>query len=461
MAVSVSYGEGGRLTLSGLQCDCACQHGAVDKDIYIGKGLIGRVPEFVRHAGLGTHCVLVADDVTYRVAGHAVESALVGAGFDVTACVLHREGETLPDDGACGEVLLSITQQTEFLVSVGSGTVTDIVRINAARTGLKFVSVATAPSMDGYASAVAPLLHRGVKIQRPAVCPDVIVCDLDVLSTAPMEMIASGVGDVLGKYIAKVDWQLGQIVNGEAYCPVCAGIVMDAVNALVQNVEEIAARTEKGMQVLIEALLLSGVTIMIIGHTRAVASVEHNIAQYWEMMMILRGEKPPMHGASVGVATLLVWPFYERFAREDLTALNLDAIRANRISRKERERWMRYAFGEEGGRQIMRENPEDFLSWEEQERRIRTVQQRADDIRAVLAQLPPAQEIRRVLTILGGETTPQQEHIPQDLLNLSMWCGKDYRTRYTLMKTLEECGLLEAYLSDYPRPVLPEDGSAR
>ena len=155
------------------------------------------------------------------------------------------------------------------------------MRINAARTGLKFVSVATAPSMDGYASAVAPLLHRGVKIQRPAVCPDVIVCDLDVLSTAPMEMIASGVGDVLGKYIAKVDWQLGQIVNGEAYCPVCAGIVMDAVNALVQNVEEIAARTEKGMQVLIEALLLSGVTIMIIGHTRAVASVEHNIAQYW------------------------------------------------------------------------------------------------------------------------------------------------------------------------------------
>ena len=31
-----------------------------------------------------------------------------------------------------------------------------------------------------------------------------------------------------------------------------------------------------------------------------------------------------------------------------------------------------------------------------------------------------------------------------------MHCGKDYRTRYTLFKLLDECGLLEEYLSGYP-----------
>lgn len=36
-----------------------------------------------------------------------------------------------------------------------------------------------------------------------------------------MHLIASGVGDVLGKYIAKADWQLGQVINGEPCCP-CA-----------------------------------------------------------------------------------------------------------------------------------------------------------------------------------------------------------------------------------------------
>ena len=452
MAVTIRYDQDCRMIISGVDCACPCEHHAIDKDIYIGEGLLPRIPDYIRRRGLGAHCVLVADDTTYRVAGAEVEKALLEAGFTVVPCVIHREGDMLPDDLSCGEVLLSITRETEFLIAVGSGTVTDTTRINAERTGLPFVSVGTAPSMDGYASAVAPLLHRGLKIQRPAKCPEIIVCDLDVLATAPLPMIASGVGDVLGKYIAKADWQLGQIINGEPCCPVCLEMITNAVNALVDHVDEIARKTRKGMRILIEALLLSGVTIMIIDNTRAVASIEHNIAQYWEMILVQQGVEPPMHGASVGVATLLVWPMFERFAREDLSRLDLDAIRKGRISREKRERWMRHAYGEEGGEQIMRENPGDFLTWEEQERRIRTAQTRFEEIRAVIAAMPPLEKIREVMMTLHSEMTPEEEHIPDDLLRRSMHCGKDYRTRYTLFKLLDECGLLEEYLAEYPYP---------
>ena len=452
MAVTVSYDQDCRMVISGTECACPSEHHAIDKDIYIGRDLIRRVPEYIAKRGLGRHCVLVADDNTYAVAGGDVERALLNAGFTVIPCVIHRQGDMLPDDLSCGEVLLSITRETEFLIAVGSGTVTDTTRINAERTGLPFVSVGTAPSMDGYASAVAPLLHRGLKIQRPAVCPEIIVCDLDVLATAPMAMIASGVGDVLGKYIAKADWQLGQIINGEPCCPVCVEMVTNAVNALVDNVDEIARKTEKGMRILIEALLLAGVTIMIIDNTRAVASIEHNIAQYWEMILVQQGKEPPMHGASVGVSTLLVWPMFERFAKEDLTRLDPEKIRRERISREMRERWMLHAYGEEGGRQIMRENPGDFLSWEEQERRIRTAREHMQEIRQVIAAMPPLEKIRQVMRTLNAEMTPEEEHIPVDLLNRSMHCGKDYRTRYTLFKLIAECGLEEDYLADYPYP---------
>ncbi len=452
MAVQVNYDQDCRMTITGVECDCGCEHRAIDKDIYIGRGLIERIPGYIQRRDLGTHCVLVADDNTYRVAGEKVENTLKAAGFDVVPCVIHRENDMLPDDLSCGEVLLSITRETEFLIAVGSGTVTDTTRINAERTHLPFVSVGTAPSMDGYASAVAPLLHRGLKIQRPAVCPEIIVCDLNVLATAPMHMIASGVGDVLGKYIAKADWQLGQIINGEPCCPVCVKMVTNAVNALVDNVDEIAQKTEKGMRILIEALLLAGVTIMIIDNTRAVASIEHNIAQYWEMILVQRGVEPPMHGASVGVSTLLVWPMFERFAKEDLSRLDLEKIRANRISREKRERWMLHAYGEEGGRQIMRENPGDFLTWEEQERRIRTAQERFEEIKAVIEAMPPLEKIKQVMMTLNAEMTPEEEEIPDDLLHCSMHCGKDYRTRYTLFKLIDECGLLEEYLADYPYP---------
>lgn len=442
----------GRLVFEEPVCSCGCAHHPVDKDIYVGENLLDHVPEFIARRGLGTRCVLVADDTTYRVAGERVHRALTAAGYAVVPCVMHREGHLLPDNLACGEVLLSITRETQFLISVGSGSVTDTTRINAERTGLPFVAVGTAPSMDGYTSVVAPLLHRGVKIQRPAVCPEIIVCDLDVLATAPMPMVASGVGDVLGKYIAKVDWQLGSIINDEPCCPACVEMLDQALDMVVNNAQEIAARTKRGMRALIEALLLAGVTITIIGNTRAVASVEHNIAQYWEMMMIRRGLTPPMHGASVGVATLLVWPFYARFAAEPLEQLDEKRALSRRLTRAQREDWMVRSFGEEGGAQIMREYPEDFLDEGEQLRRVRRVKERAGELRAAIAQMPQVDVLLDVMRTMNAEMTPQEEHVPEDLLAMSMWCGKDYRSRYTLMKTLDECGLLETYLSDWPCP---------
>lgn len=454
MAVTIGYDQDSKLLISGLECDCPCEHNTPTQDIYVGTGLIPRLPQYIEKKGLGTHCVLVCDKNTYEVAGRDVENTLKAAGFDVIMCKIMREGDVDPDETAVGEVLLSIQPETQFLISVGSGTLTDTTRVNAERTKLPFVCVGTAPSMDGYTSVVAPLLLRGLKIHRQAVCPEIIVCDLDILRTAPLAMVASGVGDVLGKYIAKADWKIGNIINDEPYCDVCGEIVTDAVNKLVDNAEEIANKTEKGIRILIEALLLAGVTIMIVGHTRAVASVEHNVAHYWDMKQLMRGNQPPKHGSSVGVATLLVWPIFQRFAREDLSKLDLEDIKARRITREERVAWMLKTYGEEGGTTIMEENEGDFLTWEEQERRIKRAQERFEDIRAVIDELPDFERIYNAMKVLNAHLTPEEEGIDTELLNISMRCAKDYRTRYTLFKTIDECGLTDEYLKDYP---LPED----
>ena len=450
MGATVAYDHNNRLTISGIACNCGLTHRLPTQDIYVGRALLAHVPQYVRARNLGMHCVLVADQNTYPLAGEQVEQYLVAAGFSVIRCVIRREGVMDPDERACGEVLLSIQPETEFLVAVGSGSITDTVRVNAMRTGLPFVSVGTAPSMDGYTSVIAPLLLRGVKIHRAGVCPEIIVCDTDILRTAPLAMVCSGVGDVLGKYIAKADWMIGSIINGEVYCDVCGEIVTDAVEKLLANIDEIHARTEKGIRILIEALLLAGVTIMIVGHTRAVASVEHNIAHYWEMMQLLHGHHPPAHGASVGVATLLCWPLFTRFAQEDLQALDLDAIRARRITRAQREAWMLTAFEPEAAQSIMRDNPEDFLTWEEQRRRILAAQARMQDIRKVIAMLPPYETILEAMRALGAPLTAAEMGVDSKLLNLSMHCAKDYRSRYTLFKLIDECGLHEQYMADYP-----------
>ena len=450
MAVNIEYDADSRLIITGIDCDCGSTHNQPTQDIYVGNGLLEKVPRYLERRGIGRQGVLVADDITWALAGQKLLAILQQAGYEVIPCVIHRAEEMEPDERACGEVLLTMQAETEFLVSVGSGSITDTTRIVAMRTGKRFVCVGTAPSMDGYTSVVAPLLLRGVKIHRAAVCPEIIVCDLAVMRSAPLKMVISGVGDVLGKYIAHVDWRIGQIINGETYCPVCGQIVTDAVNRLIDNIEAIRQRSEAGIRILIEALLLAGVTIMIIGHTRAVASIEHNIVHYWDMMKLLDQQKQPAHGTAVGVSTLLVWPIYLRFAREDLMKLNLDDIKQRRMSREQREQWLLDSYQEIAAREIMRENQGDFLEWPEQERRIRTAQMRFGELAAVIAQLPALERIHKAMQVLGAPMRPGEMGIEPPLLNRSMHAAKDYRTRYGLFKLLDECGLLQQYLAEYP-----------
>lgn len=450
MAVQIEYDQDGRLNFKNIFCQCGGPHNQPALDIYVGTRLMDQIPFWIRKRNLGWSCVLVSDDNTWPLAGQRLTGLLRASGFSVKTCTLHREGELEPDERACGEVLLTMERDTTFLVSVGSGSITDITRLVAVRTGKPFVCVATAPSMDGYTSVVAPLLLRGVKIHREAVCPEIIICDLDILRTAPMRLIRSGVGDVLGKYIAHADWQIGRIILDEPYCDACGEITMQAANRLLENISAISERSEKGIRILTEALLLSGVTVLMTGHTRAVASIEHNIVHVWDMLKLLEGQRQPPHGAAVGVATLLVWPLYLRFAEDNLSRLDLKEIQNRKKSREAREQWLHFVFKEEAAAEIMRENPEDFLDWAEQERRIRKAMACFDDVRQVIMQLPPLDQIRQALQKIGAPLSPEELGIERDMLNLSLHAAKDYRSRYSLFKLLDECGLLEEYLSDYP-----------
>jgi Glycerol dehydrogenase and related enzymes len=449
MSYKMSYDKDNRLIISDIECACGSVHNKPDQDIYVGGGIIDNTAGYIQKRAYGKHCVLVADNITWDIAGAKVSALLKAAGFKVHDCVLKRKERLEPDETAVGEVFLALQPDTDFLVSVGSGSITDTTRVVAARVNLPQVCIGTAPSMDGYTSSICPLTYRGVKIHRPGKCPEIIICDTDILRTAPMDMVCAGVGDVLGKYIAKADWKIGRAINDEVYCDVCGEIVTDALERLLGNIDEIKARSEKGIRLLTEALLLSGMTIMIIGHTRAVASVEHNVAHYWEMMQMFRGKPAPGHGASVGVSTLLVWPVFKRFAKEDLSSVDPDAVRKGAISREARIEWMNKAYGP-AAQPIMDENEGDFLSWEEQERRITRAQTRFGEIKQCIDEMPPVSVIEDAMRRLGASMTPEELGIDTELLNTSMRCAKDYRTRYTLFKLISECGLEDKYLEDYP-----------
>lgn len=300
---------------AGMEYSCACgkSHKVDIQAIRVGSGVIQELPGILRDLG-ASHIFLVADNYTFEAAGRQVEQLLDQAGLAYHKRVFQTETPLVPNEYALGSVLAAMTSQDDMLLAVGSGTLNDVTKYVSARTGIPYVIAATAPSMDGYASTVAPTILDGFKTTLPAVYPAAIVADVDILKDAPMPMLTAGFGDIIGKFTSLADWRLSHQLNGEYYCPEVAGVIEAAVETCAANAQALAQREPQAIQAVTEALILSGLAMGMVGVSRPASGAEHQMAHYWEMDALRRGEEHPLHGNAVGVGTVLAASLYEMAA---------------------------------------------------------------------------------------------------------------------------------------------------
>lgn len=300
---------------AGMEYSCACgkSHKVDIQAIRVGSGVMQELPGILRDLG-ASHIFLVTDNYTYEAAGRQVEQLLDQAGLSYHKRVFQTETPLVPNEYALGSVLAAMTSQDDMLLAVGSGTLNDVTKYVSARTGVPYVIAATAPSMDGYASTVAPTILDGFKTTLPAVYPAAIVADVDILKDAPMPMLTAGFGDIIGKFTSLADWRLSHQLNGEYYCPEVAGVIEAAVETCAANAQALAQREPQAIQAVTEALILSGLAMGMVGVSRPASGAEHQMAHYWEMDALRRGEEHPLHGNAVGVGTVLAASLYEMAA---------------------------------------------------------------------------------------------------------------------------------------------------
>ena len=298
---------------AGMKYSCACgkSHKVDIQAIRVGSGVMQELPGILRDLG-ASHIFLVADNYTYEAAGRQVEQLLDQAGLAYHKRVFQTETPLVPNEYALGSVLAAMTSQDDMLLAVGSGTLNDVTKYVSARTGVPYVIAATAPSMDGYASTVAPTILDGFKTTLPAVYPAAIVADVDILKDAPMPMLTAGFGDIIGKFTSLADWRLSHQLNGEYYCPEVAGVIEAAVETCAANAKALAQREPQAIRAVTEALILSGLAMGMVGVSRPASGAEHQMAHYWEMDALRRGEEHPLHGNAVG--TVLAASLYEMAA---------------------------------------------------------------------------------------------------------------------------------------------------
>ncbi|HWM84335.1 MAG TPA: iron-containing alcohol dehydrogenase [Kofleriaceae bacterium] len=298
----------GRLDRDGvLACSCGQRH-VIAGEVLMEQGALARSAELLVERYGSRPVWVLSDENTEAVAGARWKSATF------ISRVLPAAPKPVPEVALAEELRAEVERAApDLLVAVGGGTISDLVKKISLDLGLPNWCIATAPSVDAYSAATSAMRVAGRHQPGPARAPEVIVCDLDILVRAPRLMLLAGLGDLLAKFVAHLDWNLAHLVTGEHHCDVVDQLALGSARMAVQAARALESDPLAATAMLTDAILASGFAMQAMGHSRPAASAEHTIAHYWTEVGAAQHEPHALHGILVGAATALILPGYRAF----------------------------------------------------------------------------------------------------------------------------------------------------
>lgn len=430
----------------GHACACGRRHETELRALYLGAGTLLALPEALSTAGC-TKLFVVSDAHTDAVAGARVRELLNQALFPYTFYVFPpQSGNLEPDERAVGALLMAFDPSCDAVLAVGSGVINDCCKTLAHAVKVPSMTVATAPSMDGYASDSASMVQEHVKVSLYNACPTWIIADTDLLTSAPEDMLRAGLGDMLAKYVSLCEWRISHLVTGEFYCPNIAALMRASLEKIRAHAGGLLRREEAAVCSVMEGLTLSGVAMSFAKSSRPASGLEHYFSHLWEMKA-LRGMLPPsLHGVQVGVGTCLTLKLYEH-----IRTLKPDREKSERrmaaFSQDAWETQMRSLFGKETAREIIAlESRAHKNSPQKHAQRLDLLFMHWKEIQAFIEEeLPHAAEIVGLMQTLHMATTPEDIGISREDAVDALLGSREIRDKYLTSSMLWDLGELDNF----------------
>ncbi len=305
-------------------CDCGRQHRIPTRALHYGPTSLEQLLPTVAALPDVHNCLLVADQRTWAAAGRQVEEKLRQGKLTVARHIVSDHGGESPvADDRTKERLLTEAPTTDLFIAVGSGVINDLVKWVAFLRGKPYIVVATAASMNGYASANVAASIDGLKVLFHAEACLAVFSTPDILAEAPYRLTASGLGDVLAKTVSSADWLLNRELFGDYYCRFSVDLLKDLEPIYLNNPEQIRAREPAALQALFTALFFSSVAMTITGTSAPASGGEHLISHTLDMLADRDGGSHDLHGRQVGVASILMAALYEEVLAIDTPRFEL------------------------------------------------------------------------------------------------------------------------------------------
>lgn len=400
-------------------CSCGRHHTCPIASVIIGENACESLPDLTVEY---KHILVVADRNTYAVGGAAVSEQLGVRAADTL--IYQTEGVLVPDEKALEALRGRVKPGIDLILGIGSGVINDLCKQVSFECGLPYYIVATAPSMDGYASKGAALILEGMKVTLNAAVPKAIIADVNMLREAPFEMIQAGYGDIIGKYSCLNDWKLSHVVNGEYLCDFVWNATMEAVEKTVRLADGLNRRDPQAVRALMEALVAVGILMAYVGNSRPASGSEHHMAHYFEIVGIVRGEQYFPHGVDVCYAAIETAKLRERLlAVEDIGAFR------HHFNRERYESEIRRIYGPVADEVLALQSK---LGWYGQDR-VSVYREKWQEIRRVLAEAPSSVDMRALVEQIGLSYGQFQAFYGAEKISDGISYAKDLKDRYSVL----------------------------
>lgn len=403
--------------LKGMSCACGKNHTCPIEAVYIEKGATKRLATLCDGFD---HILVVADQNTFAAAGEQTMAAL--ADKQKKQVIFSGATILVPNEAA----IQSVTEQLEgidLIVGIGSGVIQDLCKYVSFYNDLPYIIVATAPSMDGYASNGAAMITDGMKVTYSAGLPMAIVADTEIIKNAPLDMLKAGYGDIIGKFSALNDWKLSRVVNDEYFCDYIYNLTYAQIERTLGLADGILKRDEESVKTLMEALVIIGILMSFAGSSRPASGSEHHLSHFFEITGIITDTDYFAHGIDVAYSTVITAELREKLLRTDFP----------KTIYRPTDTAYRQAMQE-----IYHEVADGCIALQERighykNDRSAVYLEQEDKIKKVLAEMPSSAKIRQMLSLVDLDMTEFHALYDEKKIRNAIRYAKDLKDRYTVL----------------------------
>ena len=397
------------------KCVCGREHTLETKKVVVEYNALANFEQYMEDVGVaGKRRAVVYDTMVYQL----TEGKHVKADQEI---VLEAKG--LHAEDTLIEEMMKQLDNPEVIVAFGAGTIMDFGRYPAYKLGIPFVAIPTLASSDGFTANICSAILNGQKKSTPMCAPILVVADLDIIKGAPARLVASGINDILAKYISLTDWRIAKIVADEYYCPMVAELAEHALKLMREAADKYAATGVADHEAMTMAQMESGLTMQLLNHSRAASGAEHLMAHLVELHPPRFEKAEGIHGECVGVGTFECIKVYHELAKKTPKAKPFQPLT---------EEWVREKFGERLMPGIMKENENDVLATFPSQ----NIVDHWDEIRELIAKIPPVEEMEKLYSDCHCKYRPEDIGIDPSLADEMLEISAAIRNRLTLIRML-------------------------